>query len=155
MRRHIMGYSSWNNLEKSFESAMYKVVDHILYIYGHFFQDFPSSFYGHYPLLRWDRLDTFFVFQALTVDFHCGQKEVSNWLLCVSTQAVASCMLVLEESCDQLHCQFPTQKEKLVFVGFWCFVVVQFWQCCSVYYSNIGRCMKVIDFGLTVYLPIF
>ena len=62
--------------------------------------------------------------------------------MCVSAQAIAWCILVLEEWCNQLHSQIPTEKEELVFVGFLCFVVAQSWQCCSVYASNIEDVQK-------------
>ena len=65
---------------------MYKVVDHILCIYGHFFQDCPSSFYGQHLLLCWGRFNTFFVFQGSRMVFQFGLQEDQQWIVvCIST----------------------------------------------------------------------
>ena len=82
--RHIMGNASWNNLDKSFERVMYKVVYHILCLYAHFFQDCPSSLYGQHPLLRRGRFDIFFIFQGSRVVFRFGlQEDQQSIVVCI------------------------------------------------------------------------
>ena len=62
---------------------MYKMVDHILCIYGHFVQDFPSSFYGQHPLLCRGRFDIFFIFQGSRVIFLNWTPRISAIDCCV------------------------------------------------------------------------
>ena len=133
----LHGNSSWNNLDKFLDGIMYKMVDHILCIYGHFVQDFLSSFYGQHPLLCRSRFDIFFIFQGSRVIFLNRTPRISAIDCCVYWHRLllnaCRCWGVVWSAALLIS----NWKGWTHFCGFLRFFVVQFWQCCSVCASNI------------------
>ena len=144
MKRQIEGNSSWKNLDKSFESVMNKVFT-TSYASMKDFPRFPFFFLLSSPFSLSRQIRHLFRRLGLegglsirsprrsTIDCYVyRRKALFNACQCWRS-GVISCIV---------YCQYTTEKEDLVFAGFWCFAVVQSWQCYSVYARNIEDVRK-------------